>query len=200
MDVDRATTRLVCVPTALGWCALAWRGAAVTRFVLPERDVDAARARARRGRVGVHADAAAATASGPLEVDLDDVELPGWVREALTDVQAALAGTAVDLTWIPTDLTGLSGTIREVYEVTRRIPFGATMTYGQVAAAIGMPGGAQAVGAAMGRNPVPLIVPCHRVVGADGSLVGFSASGGLALKRRLLEMEGAAVVAQRSLF
>lgn len=74
-----------------------------------------------------------------------------------------------------------------VWRVTRAIPRGETRTYGQLAAQIGHPGSARAVGAAEGANPVPIVVPCHRVVGANGDLTGFG--GGLALKRRLLELE-----------
>ena len=74
-----------------------------------------------------------------------------------------------------------------VWEQLTRIPYGETCSYGHVAAAVGEPGGAQAVGAANGRNPLAIVVPCHRVIGADGSLVGFG--GGLARKRFLLDLE-----------
>jgi methylated-DNA-[protein]-cysteine S-methyltransferase len=77
---------------------------------------------------------------------------------------------------------------RAVWERLRAIPFGATTTYGEIAAAVGMPGEARAVGTAIGANPVCVLVPCHRVVGADGSLRGFA--WGLDLKRRLLAHEG----------
>ena len=72
---------------------------------------------------------------------------------------------------------------------------GSTRSYGEVAALVGEPGSAQAVGQALGRNPVPIVVPCHRVLAADGSLHGFSAPGGLDTKRRMLEIEGAAAPA-----
>jgi methylated-DNA-[protein]-cysteine S-methyltransferase len=74
-----------------------------------------------------------------------------------------------------------------VWEQLTRIPYGETRSYGHVAAAVGEPGGAQAVGAANGRNPLAIVVPCHRVIGADGSLVGFG--GGLPRKRFLLDLE-----------
>jgi methylated-DNA-[protein]-cysteine S-methyltransferase len=76
---------------------------------------------------------------------------------------------------------------RRVWEELRRIGWGSTRSYGEVARAVGSPRGARAVGMACNRNPLLLVVPCHRVVGADGSLVGFG--GGLELKRRLLELE-----------
>jgi methylated-DNA-[protein]-cysteine S-methyltransferase len=74
-----------------------------------------------------------------------------------------------------------------VWQVLRTIPFGTTTSYGAVARAIGQPGAARAVGAANNANPIALIIPCHRVIGADGQLVGYG--GGLALKRKLLEHE-----------
>ncbi len=89
---------------------------------------------------------------------------------------------------------------RAVYAETRRIPPGTTRTYGEVARAIGRPDGARDVGVALSRNPTPIIVPCHRVVAADGALTGFSAPGGLATKRRMLELEGAPGYNQLQLF
>lgn len=80
---------------------------------------------------------------------------------------------------------------RRVWEELRRIPRGRTVTYGELAARIGMPGAARAVGSAVARNPVSIVVPCHRVVGADGSLIGYA--GGVERKRALLAMEGAPV-------
>ena len=80
---------------------------------------------------------------------------------------------------------------RRVYEVARTIPPGATLTYGEIAARLELPGAARDVGQALGRNPFPLVVPCHRVVAAGGRLGGFSARGGAATKRRLLAIEGA---------
>lgn len=76
---------------------------------------------------------------------------------------------------------------RQVWQQLSTIPFGETMSYGEQAVAVGRPGGAQAVGAANGRNPLPLVLPCHRVIGADGSLVGFG--GGVATKQWLLDHE-----------
>lgn len=91
----------------------------------------------------------------------------------------------------PVDLTRVGPFEREVLAVLRRIPAGAVKTYGEVAKAVGQPGAARAVGAACARNPLPLLIPCHRVVRSDGGLGGYSLRGGVALKRRLLESEGA---------
>ena len=77
-----------------------------------------------------------------------------------------------------------------VYETARAIPPGETRTYGEIARAVGEPDGARAVGQAMGRNPFAPIVPCHRVVGANDKLVGFSANGGIATKLKMLQIEG----------
>jgi O-6-methylguanine DNA methyltransferase len=88
----------------------------------------------------------------------------------------------------------------DVHEVVRGIAPGLTLTYGEVAARVGEPGAAQAVGRAMGSNPVPIIVPCHRVVGAGGRPVGYSAPGGVATKQRILRIEGAAAGGHPSLF
>jgi methylated-DNA-[protein]-cysteine S-methyltransferase len=91
----------------------------------------------------------------------------------------------------PVDLTRVGPFERDVLAVLRRIPAGAVKTYGEVAKAVGQPGAARAVGAACARNPLPLLIPCHRVVRSDGGLGGYSLRGGVALKRRLLEAEGA---------
>ncbi|GAA1061874.1 methylated-DNA--[protein]-cysteine S-methyltransferase [Agromyces bracchium] len=85
-----------------------------------------------------------------------------------------------------------------VWRMLREIPYGSTVTYGELALRLGDRNLARRVGGAVGRNPISILVPCHRVVGADGSLTGYA--GGLDRKRRLLELEGAEVVAQRRLF
>lgn len=89
---------------------------------------------------------------------------------------------------VPLDLRG-TGFERRVWEALREIPYGRTCSYGELAMALGTPGAVRAAGAANGRNPIAVIVPCHRVIGADGSLRGYG--GGLALKEKLLRLEGA---------
>ncbi len=98
-------------------------------------------------------------------------------------------GEATDFSGIPLDWSVGTPFLREVWKTVREVPRGQTVTYGEVAAMIGRPKAARAVGLAMARNPWPPIVPCHRVVGAGGRLIGFG--GGLELKRKMLEMEGA---------
>jgi methylated-DNA-[protein]-cysteine S-methyltransferase len=104
-------------------------------------------------------------------------------------------GRPVDFADVPLALDRLSPFARRVVDACRRIPWGQVRTYGQLAAVCGSPGAARAVGSVMAKNRFPLIVPCHRVVAAGGELGGYSAPAGLAMKRRLLEMEAAAPLA-----
>jgi methylated-DNA-[protein]-cysteine S-methyltransferase len=117
---------------------------------------------------------------------IDVVEDPARTAEVRRQLAEYFAGERqeFDLTLAP------EGTPfeRTVWEALRTIPFGETRSYGEIASAIGRPGAARAVGRANGANPIPIVVPCHRVIGADGSLTGFG--GGLEAKSRLLEIEG----------
>jgi len=110
--------------------------------------------------------------------------------EALQQVQEYLAGrrTTFDL---PLDMSTMSEFQRRVLNIALKIPRGKVLTYGDVAKAIGKPQASRAVGQALGHNPVPIVIPCHRVLGADGSLHGYSAGGGLQTKAWLLQLEGA---------
>ncbi|MFE3989412.1 methylated-DNA--[protein]-cysteine S-methyltransferase [Nocardia tengchongensis] len=160
--------------TAIGVCAIAWSATGVLRFALPDRDAAATRAYIlRRHR----------------RADLHEADPTPEMRTAITRIQAHLTGDLDDLRWIPVDPTLFNDFDRAVYEVTRAIDPGHTLNYGAVANRIGAPGGAQAVGQSLGRNPIPLIIPCHRVLAADHALHGFSAPGGLTTKQRLLEIE-----------
>ncbi len=171
------------VPTSIGTCAVAWRGGAVVAVALPEIDEAATERRIRRAVGG-------AAVTDP----------PPPIRRALEGVVALLDGEPVDLGEVEVEVAHRSDFERRVFAVVRAIPPGETLTYGEVAARAGEPGGAQAVGRVMGANPVPIIVPCHRVVGADGAPVGFSAPGGVATKQRILRIEGAAAGGQPTLF
>jgi methylated-DNA-[protein]-cysteine S-methyltransferase len=101
-----------------------------------------------------------------------------------------LAGECVDFSPLVLDLSGVGGFYRRIYEATRRLAWGETATYGELARRVGSPGAARAVGQAMGRNPIPLIVPCHRVLASGHGIGGFSAFGGAVTKTRLLALEG----------
>ncbi|MCW2620803.1 MAG: cysteine methyltransferase [Frankiales bacterium] len=156
--------------TAVGTCGLAWVAGRVTRVELPE---------VWPGRLSRAAGGAGAA------------EPPPGVREVVAAMTAELAGSPADLSAVPLDTTGISAFDLAVYEVTRQIPYGSTRTYGAVAAQLGRPGAAQAVGQALGRNPLPILIPCHRVLAAGGAIGGFSAGGGARTKRAMLEAEGA---------
>ncbi len=154
--------------TALGTCAIAWGAGGVTGVQLPEGDAEATRARLLRH----HPDA------------VEDAPPP-----AADAIRALLDGEAVDLGSVELDTTRVPAFARRVYEVARTIAPGETLTYGEIAERVGARGEARAVGQALGRNPYPLVVPCHRVVAANGRTGGFSAHGGVATKLRLLEIE-----------
>ena len=159
--------------TAIGRCAIAWSGRGVVAVQLPERDDGAMRARLLRRHPR------ASEAAPPQEV-----------ARAIEGIAALVAGEPRDLGDVALDLSGVPEFNRRVYAVARTIKPGATLTYGAIAAQLGEPD-ARGVGEAMGQNPCPIIVPCHRVVAAGGKTGGFSARGGAATKRRLLAIEGA---------
>jgi methylated-DNA-[protein]-cysteine S-methyltransferase len=124
---------------------------------------------------------------------------PPDVEQAIERIRALLSGSAVDLASVPLDMSAVNPFERRVYDVARTIPPGQTLTYGQIAARLGDPLLARDVGQALGRNPFPIVVPCHRVLAAGGKLGGFSAPGGVATKQRLLAIEQAHVSWQLSL-
>lgn len=125
--------------------------------------------------------------SSAAESSDDDLQL---AEEVLERLQQFAQGEIVDLSKIPLSLGHLTPFQRRVVKACRAIKRGEARSYGEVAAAAGSPGAARAVGQVMRTNRMPLIVPCHRVVAAGGKLGGFSAPQGLAMKRRLLELEG----------
>ncbi len=134
--------------------------------------------------------AGAEQSAWPAETETGQVCSAGWLMERL---QAYAAGQPVDFLDVAVALGPLSDFRRRIVGRCRRIPYGRTATYGQLARLAGSPGAARAVGQALAANRVPIIVPCHRIVGANGSLGGFSAPGGVELKRRLLELEAGAL-------
>ncbi|HVW39938.1 MAG TPA: methylated-DNA--[protein]-cysteine S-methyltransferase [Amycolatopsis sp.] len=160
--------------TAIGHCGIAWGERGVVSVRLPDRDAEQTRARLRARFPEAGEDPA-----------------PAPIRRAIDEIRALLRGEPLDLADIDLDLTGVPEFHQQVYQVARTIPPGKTLTYGEVATRLGMPGSAQAVGQALGRNPFPIVVPCHRVLGAGGKMVGFSAPGGVDTKRRMLVIEGA---------
>jgi methylated-DNA-[protein]-cysteine S-methyltransferase len=162
--------------TTLGRCAIAWGPRGVASVELPGRDEAALRRRIVRFLPGAR-----------------DVAPPEAIREAIGAIVALLDGDPDErLDAVALDMERVPEFNRKVYDAARRIPAGSTLSYGEVAERIGERGSAQAVGQALGRNPFPVIVPCHRVLAADGTLRGFSAPGGIETKRRMLAIEGSA--------
>ncbi len=125
---------------------------------------------------------------------------PEHVRRAAEAISSLLEGEPTDLRFVVLDTEGLSDFRRAVYAAAREIPPGSTATYGELAAAAHNEGAAREVGAALAANPFPIVVPCHRVLASTGALHGFSAPGGIATKRRMLEIEGAPGFTQGALF
>jgi methylated-DNA-[protein]-cysteine S-methyltransferase len=119
-----------------------------------------------------------------------EVTPPPDVQRAIDAIVALLRGEPIDLAFVTLDMETLPAFHRRVYEVARTIPPGTTRSYGDIASRLGEPHAARAVGQALGRNPFPIIVPCHRVLAANGRTGGFSAPGGTATKLRLLAIEG----------
>ncbi|HEY1252694.1 MAG TPA: methylated-DNA--[protein]-cysteine S-methyltransferase [Thermoanaerobaculia bacterium] len=177
------TTSFNVFDTAIGACGIAWGERGVTHAWLPERD--AARLRGRIARRLPDAREARPTEE---------------IREVIDRIAAHLAGSPSDLSSVPLDLDGVPDFHRRVYAIARAIPPGETLSYGEIASRLGDPTQARAVGQALGANPIPILIPCHRVLAAQGRTGGFSAPGGVATKLRLLEIEGAAAAAIPTLF
>ena len=176
------TVRFAIVPTTMGAFGAAWTEHGIVRTWLHERTVENTRRRVLRAYPG-------AIESAPSEA----------IRAALRGVADLLAGARRQPIDGDLDTGGIPEFDRRVYEVARTIPAGETVTYGAIAKALGEePMKARDVGVALSRNPFAPIVPCHRVVAANGQLGGYSAPGGTSTKRKLLELEGAAVVAEQS--
>ena len=159
--------------TPIGTAAVAWRGEALLATWLPETGQDRLREAIRRR----FPDAKAAVPPEP-------------VAELIAAIVRLLDGKLEDLRLAQLDLEGVPEFDARVWAAAREIPPGTTITYGALAAAIGEPGAARAVGAALGRNRFPIVVPCHRILAASGS-GGFTAPGGRTTKMRLLEIERA---------
>jgi len=160
--------------TAIGTCGIVWTARGICGVQLPEKDPAATRARVHRR----HPTAVAA-------------EPGSEARRAIDGIVALLSGEKRDLTGIAIDDERQAEFNRRVYAIARGIPPGRTMTYGEIAERLGDKTLARAVGQAMGENPTPVIMPCHRVLAASGKTGGFSAPGGIVTKLRLLTIEGA---------
>lgn len=163
--------------TSLGWMGIAWSDAGITRVQIPERDRDASERRLKR-------------LSGDAITEVTSTNLPADIAVVVDHLVRYAAGEAVDFSGIAVDLSGVDPFQLAIYDAARQLGFGETVTYGGLAAAAGYPGEARDTGQALGKNPVPIIVPCHRIVAAGGKIGGFSAPGGSRTKEKLLAMEG----------
>jgi methylated-DNA-[protein]-cysteine S-methyltransferase len=167
---------MIVFQTAIGTCGVRWSERGISEVVMPRS----------RGLVGERFDGSS--------------DVPASVRKAVAGMVALLDGERPDLRRVALDDRHVDAFRRRVYTATREIAPGSTASYGEVARAIGDPRAARDVGVALAQNPFPIIVPCHRVLSAAGALHGFSAPGGIATKRRMLEIERAPGFTQEALF
>jgi len=169
--------------TAIGTCAVVWGERGIRALSLPEKSESQLRARLTR--------------QFP---DAREEPPPAEIATAIDRIRALLHGGRDDLASLVLDMEDQPDFHRRVYDLARAIPPGETRTYGEIAAALGDKTLSRAVGQALGRNPWPIVVPCHRVLAANGKTGGFSADGGVETKMRMLTIEGAGKGSEPSLF
>lgn len=169
--------------TPLGACGIAWGPAGLRGLQLPEST-----------------DAKALARLAQRFPDLEEASPPDHIQAVIGRIAAHLGGARDDYADVALDFDRVGAWEASVYRAALAIPPGETRTYGALAASLGDPGAAQAVGQALGRNPWPIVVPCHRITAADGRTGGFSAPGGATTKLTLLEIEGALAVERLPLF
>ncbi len=169
--------------TAIGRCGIVWSARGINGVQLPMGSEDKTRTRIRQ----VHGEIAEAPP-------------PAGVQRAIDGIVELLAGKPNDLADVVLDLDGVPEFNRGVYDIARRIPPGQTLTYGDIAKKLGGVELSRDVGQALGRNPCPIVVPCHRVLAAGGKPGGFSANGSVVTKLKMLAIEGAVVNHTPSLF
>lgn len=174
--------------TSGGFCGIAWNDAGITRFQLPTKSAESTERLLLR------------------RVPDAEIAVPNAdVVQAIEATKRYFDGEEIDFSDIRLDLEGQDDFFRRIYDAARRIGWGHTTTYGAIAKELGAgPEAARDVGQAMAKNPVALIIPCHRVLAAGGKIGGFSAPGGSASKARMLELEGVCLApptpVQQSLF
>jgi methylated-DNA-[protein]-cysteine S-methyltransferase len=160
--------------TAHGFCAIAWNGKGVVRFRLPEPNAEATEQALLRRLPD------ATPATPPLDI-----------AQAVDAATRYFSGEKIDFTGVPLDLGKQDELFSKIYAAARKLGYGETTTYGAIARQFGDDWEiAREVGQAMSKNPIPLIIPCHRVLAAGGKVGGFSAPGGSETKKKMLEMEG----------
>ena len=169
--------------TAIGRCGIVWGARGISGVQLPMGSEDKTRSRIRQ-------------AHG----DIAEAPPPAEVQRAIDGIADLLAGKPNDLSDVVLDLDGVPSFNRGVYDIARTIPPGKTLTYGDIARRLGGVELSRDVGQALGRNPCPIVVPCHRVLAAGGKPGGFSANGGVVTKLKMLAIEGAVVNHTPNLF
>ena len=178
-----ANYRFIIFDTAIGPCGVVWTARGIHGVQLPMASEEKTRRRLLQ-RYGQLVEALA----------------PEEVQKAVDKITGLLAGEPDDLSEVVLDLEGVPDFNRGVYDIARTIPPGKTMTYGEIAKKLGGVALSRDVGQALGRNPCPIVVPCHRVLAAGGKPGGFSANGGVATKLKMLAIEGAYVNHTPTLF
>ena len=183
MTADSEPHGFTLFATAIGPCALVWNGHGIAAVRLPEQTEGRMLSRLYR--------------QFPV---LEAATPPPAMQQAVDAMVALLEGEARDLRFCTLDLRHTAPFHRRVYAAAQDILPGKTKTYGEIATLLGEPGSARAVGQALGHNPFPIIVPCHRVLASGAQSGGFSAPGGVSTKLRMLLIEGAEIGGARGLF
>lgn len=189
--------------TAIGRCGIAWSERGLTAVALPGPSDAQLRGWLLRRTPGAveHDDAPRRAEASSPDAVAAPAALPPLAVRARDGIVALLGGADDDLADVPLDTEGLAPFHARVYEAARKIRPGETTTYGALAAALGADhGAARAVGQALGANPWPIVVPCHRITAAGGRTGGFSAPGGVATKLRILDVERAHAKGDPTLF
>jgi len=163
--------------TALGFVGIAWGEKGLTRLCLFQSEREQVERRLQKLDLAVDA----------------QQEMPDWVVALVRNVKTYAIGEEVDFTSVPVDLAGIDDFRLAIYDAARRLQFGETTTYGELAKRAGQGGLPRETGQALGANPVPLVIPCHRVLAAGGKIGGFSAPGGSTTKAKMLALEGVTV-------
>ncbi len=176
-------THFTIFDTAVGRCAVLWRGDALTGVLLPSSNDEAMRRAIQKRAPGAVEEAT-----------------PSFVEDAIDRIKRLCDGEAVTFEGVPLDRGAIEPFANSIYDILLRVAPGETTTYGAIAEELGDKTLSRAVGAALGANPFPIIIPCHRVTAAGGKIGGFTAPGGTDTKRRLLDIEGAFAAEKLPLF
>jgi methylated-DNA-[protein]-cysteine S-methyltransferase len=181
--MKKSTSGWTTFPTVIGTCGLSWNEQGITCFSFPEK-------------TEARLNAVLKKASGQAKASKT---LPAWIKLVIAKIKLHLKGDTQDFSDVPVYFGERSELAMTVYTKIRTLPAGSVITYGELAKQLGKPGASRAVGTALGKNPVPLIVPCHRIIASSGKLGGFSAPGGVATKIDLLDREGVCLTPPRTL-